>query len=136
VLCSGKVYFDLLKVRRERAIDDIAILRIEQLYPFPRKTLARMLAPYTDASELVWCQEEPRNQGAWYQVRHHLRVSKLPEMTLGYAGRAPSASPACGNTKLHALQQKDLVDRALSDEPVDDPGERLEDAELHWQTPF
>ena len=136
VLCSGKVYFDLLKARRERNIDDIAILRIEQLYPFPRKTLKRILEQYSQAGELVWCQEEPRNQGAWYQIRHHLRVSKLSQMTLGYAGRAPSASPACGNARLHALQQQNLIDRALSVELVDDPGERLEDTEMHWQTPF
>jgi 2-oxoglutarate dehydrogenase E1 component len=136
VLCSGKVYFDLLKARRERDITDIAILRIEQLYPFPRKTLKRMLEQYSKASEVVWCQEEPRNQGAWYQVQHHLRVSKTPAMTLGYAGRAPSASPACGNARLHALQQQNLVNRALSAEPVDDPGERLEDTEMHWQSPF
>ncbi|MEJ2308010.1 MAG: 2-oxoglutarate dehydrogenase E1 component [Gammaproteobacteria bacterium] len=136
VLCSGKVYFDLLKVRREREIDDIAILRIEQLYPFPRKTLKRILEQYSNASELVWCQEEPRNQGGWYQIRHHLRVSKLPGMTLGYAGRTPSASPACGNARLHALQQQNLVNRALSDETVDDPGERLEDTEMPWHTPY
>jgi 2-oxoglutarate dehydrogenase E1 component len=136
VLCSGKVYFDLLAERRQREIRDIAILRIEQLYPFPRRRLSRLLADYAQADELVWCQEEPRNQGAWYQIQHHLRVSKTPAMMLGYAGRAPSASPACGNARLHALQQQNLVNRALSAEPVADPGERLEDTEMHWQSPF
>lgn len=131
VLCSGKVYFDLLKTRREREITDIAILRIEQLYPFPRRTLKGILEQYVYAQELVWCQEEPRNQGAWYQIQHHLRVSKVKTMTLGYAGRPPSASPACGNMKLHMQQQQELVDRALSVDPVDDPGERLEDIDIH-----
>ncbi|MCB1752862.1 MAG: 2-oxoglutarate dehydrogenase E1 component [Gammaproteobacteria bacterium] len=131
VLCSGKVYFDLVKARDARGIADIAILRIEQLYPFPRRTLQSLLQKYIDASELVWCQEEPRNQGAWYQIQHHLRFSKRRTMALGYSGRAPSASPAAGNARLHALQQQDLVERALSAEPVDDPGERLEDTDIH-----
>jgi 2-oxoglutarate dehydrogenase E1 component len=127
VLCSGKVYFDLLKARRERDIKNIVILRIEQLYPFPRKTLKDILQQYLYAHELVWCQEEPRNQGAWYQIQHHLRVSKPKTMTLGYSGRPPSASPACGNARLHALQQQELIDRALSEEAVDDPGQRQDD---------
>jgi 2-oxoglutarate dehydrogenase E1 component len=127
VLCSGKVYFDLLKARRERDIKNIVILRIEQLYPFPRKTLKEILQKYVYAHELVWCQEEPRNQGAWYQIQHHLRVSKPKTMTLGYSGRPPSASPACGNARLHALQQQELIDRALSEEAVDDPGQRQDD---------
>jgi len=131
VLCSGKVYFDLLQARNERGISDIVILRIEQLYPFPRRTLKAILEKYVYANELVWCQEEPRNQGAWYQIQHHLRVSKLKSMQLGYAGRAPSASPACGNARLHARQQQELIDRSLSPEPVDDPGERLEDTDIH-----
>lgn len=131
VLCSGKVYFDLLKLRRERVITDIAILRIEQLYPFPRRTLMGILQKYIHAQELVWCQEEPRNQGAWYQIQHHLRVSKPKSMVLGYSGRPPSASPACGNARLHAQQQQELIDRALSEEAVDDPGERLDDTDVH-----
>jgi 2-oxoglutarate dehydrogenase E1 component len=124
VVCSGKVYFDLLKARRERQITDIAILRVEQLYPFPRKTLRDILQKYIYAQELVWCQEEPRNQGAWYQIQHHLRVSKPKTMALGYSGRPPSASPACGNMRRHALEQEKLIDRALAEEAVDDPGER------------
>ncbi len=131
VACSGKVYYDLLKSRREKEIDNIAIIRIEQLYPFPRRTLKRLLAQYKSLTELVWCQEEPRNQGAWYQIQHHLRVSKPYYVSLGYSGRAPSASPACGNARLHHIQQQDLIDRALSDQPVDDPGERLEDTDIH-----
>lgn len=129
VLCSGKVYFDLLKARREHDINDIIIMRIEQLYPFPRIALTKILEQYVYANELVWVQEEPRNQGAWYQIKHHLRVCKPKTMNLGYSGRPPSASPACGNARLHAQQQQDLIDRALSDQKVDDPGERLEDTE-------
>ena len=131
VLCSGKVYYDLLQARDERDIDDIAILRVEQLYPFPRKRLAELLAGFTGAQEIVWCQEEPRNQGAWYQIQHHLRVLARADQSLGYAGRAPSASPACGDAGLHRQQQQALVDVALSAGRVDDPGERLDDTETH-----
>jgi 2-oxoglutarate dehydrogenase E1 component len=135
VLCSGKVFFDLLAARREREIHDIAIVRIEQLYPFPRHPLRAMLDHYTDANEIVWCQEEPRNQGAWYQIRHHLRAIKHGDQSLGYAGRSPSASPACGYAQLHHAQQQGLVDIALSEKPVDDPGERLEDTDTHFPGP-
>ncbi|MGD8956677.1 MAG: 2-oxoglutarate dehydrogenase E1 component [Chromatiaceae bacterium] len=131
VLCSGKVYFDLLEARRQRSIDDIAILRIEQLYPFPRRRLGELFGQYSAASEIVWCQEEPRNQGAWYQIQHHLRVLTGDHQTLGYAGRAPSASPACGSADLHRAQQQALVDAALSESKVEDPGERLEDTDEH-----
>jgi 2-oxoglutarate dehydrogenase E1 component len=132
VLCSGKVFFDLLTARRERRIDDIAILRVEQLYPFPRRDLRELLHPYANAREIVWCQEEPRNQGAWYQIQHHLRALKHGDQSLGYAGRSPSASPACGYASLHQAQQQALIDTALSDQPVDDPGERLEDTDTHF----
>jgi len=131
VLCSGKVYFDLLGARRERAIDDIAIMRVEQLYPFPRRRLAELFERYPAATEIVWCQEEPRNQGAWYQIQHHLRVLTRPDQSLGYAGRAPSASPACGDAGLHRAQQQALVDVALALGRVEDPGERLEDTDEH-----
>jgi 2-oxoglutarate dehydrogenase E1 component len=131
VLCSGRVYYDLLATRRDRGIDDIAILRVEQLYPFPRRRIANLLAGYPNAIEVVWCQEEPRNQGAWYQIQHHLRVLSGNTQRLGYAGRAPSASPACGNAALHRLQQQALVDAALALGQVEDPGERLEDTDEH-----
>ena len=132
VLCSGKVYFDLLSARRERAIDDIAIMRVEQLYPFPRRRLAELLEQYPHATEVVWCQEEPRNQGAWYQIQHHLRVLTQPARTLGYAGRAPSASPACGDAGLHRRQQNALIDSALAVGRAEDPGERLDDTDGHY----
>jgi len=131
VLCSGKVFFDLLAARRERDIADIAIVRVEQLYPFPRQRLRELLNEYSNAQEIVWCQEEPRNQGAWYQIQHHLRALKHGDQSLGYAGRPPSASPACGYPRLHQLQQQGLVDTALSESPVDDPGERLDDIDTH-----
>ena len=131
VLCSGKVYFDLLASRREREITDIAIMRVEQLYPFPRRRLGELLQTYPAAAEIVWCQEEPRNQGAWYQIQHHLRVLTRADQSLGYAGRASSASPACGNAALHRAQQQALVDAALAIAPVEDPGERLEDTDEH-----
>jgi 2-oxoglutarate dehydrogenase E1 component len=131
VLCSGKVYFDLLAARRARDITDIALLRVEQLYPFPRAAVRAQLERYADAREVVWCQEEPRNQGGWYQIRHHLRVLMQSGQSLGYAGRAPSASTACGYPKLHNAQQQALLDTALSAQPVDDPGQRLDDTDTH-----
>ena len=131
VLCSGKVFFQLLAARRELGSADIAILRVEQLYPFPRRALRQLLDQYANVHELVWCQEEPRNQGAWYQIQHHLRALKHGDQSLGYAGRPPSASPACGYPRLHQMQQQALIDTALSPKPVDDPGERLEDTDTH-----
>ncbi|GAB4354895.1 MAG: 2-oxoglutarate dehydrogenase E1 component [Gammaproteobacteria bacterium] len=114
ILCAGKVYYDLLEERRAREIDHIAILRIEQLYPFPRETLTAALRKYSNAVNIVWCQEEPQNQGAWYQIRHHLQACKAPEQHLFYAGREVSASPAVGSFQLHVEQQKALVDSALA----------------------
>ncbi len=115
VLCSGKVYFDLLQERRSRELTDVAIVRIEQLYPFPENDLAALLKRrYKDAKEVVWCQEEPQNQGAWYQIQHHIHNCRAKEQTLDYAGRDPSASPAAGYAKLHHEQQRRLVDQALS----------------------
>jgi len=131
LLCSGKVFFDLLAARRERGLTDIAILRVEQLYPFPRRRLRELLDQYSDAPEIVWCQEDPRNQGAWYQIQHHLRDLKHGDQSLGYAGRPPSASPACGYPRLHQAQQQALIDIALAEKPVEDPGERLDDTEAH-----
>ena len=130
-LCSGKVFFDLVSARRERGIADIAIIRVEQLYPFPRRVLKTLLDYYGSAEELVWCQEEPRNQGAWYQIQHHLRALKRDDQSLGYAGRPPSASPACGYPRLHRAQQESLVNTALAAHRVGDPGERLDDTEHH-----
>jgi 2-oxoglutarate dehydrogenase E1 component len=115
VLCSGKVYFDVLEERRKREIDNIALVRIEQLYPFPEKELSALLRRrYTNAKQVVWCQEEPKNQGAWYQSQHHFRRSMREDQELFYAGREASASPAAGYSKLHHEQQRRLVDDALN----------------------
>ena len=112
VLCSGKVYYDLLAERREKAISDVAILRLEQLYPFPEKTLARELAPYRNA-ELVWCQEEPENAGAWTYVDRRLEKAMGGAKRPRYVGREAAASPATGSARAHAAQQAALVAEAL-----------------------
>jgi 2-oxoglutarate dehydrogenase E1 component len=131
VLCSGKVYYELLQARRAKGMGEVAILRVEQLYPFPRHPLSEMLAGYQQVTEIIWCQEEPRNQGAWYQIQHHLRFLAQSGQTLGYAGRPPSASPACGDAKLHREQQLALIEAALTVGKVEDPGERLDDTDMH-----
>ncbi|HQW09976.1 MAG TPA: 2-oxoglutarate dehydrogenase E1 component [Steroidobacteraceae bacterium] len=116
VFCSGKVYFDLLKARRRDAIRDVALVRIEQLYPFPTDEYAAVLRRYPAARDVVWCQEEPQNQGAWYQIRHRLQ-EKLPAGSeLLYAGRPPAAAPATGILKVHELEQAALIEAALQSE--------------------
>jgi 2-oxoglutarate dehydrogenase E1 component len=114
VACSGKVYFDLLDARRKHERNDIAIIRVEQLYPFPRDLLTEQCERYPKARRVVWCQEEPRNQGAWYQINHHLRACIRDNQVLSYAGRAASSSPAVGSLAMHTQQQKDLVADALN----------------------
>jgi 2-oxoglutarate dehydrogenase E1 component len=113
VFCSGKVYYDLLQKRREAELDDVAIVRIEQLYPFPRTEYAAEIARYTTAREVLWCQEEPMNQGAWYQIHHRLLAALKPRHKLLYAGREASAAPAAGYMSAHVAQQTALVDEAL-----------------------
>ncbi len=112
VFCSGKVYFDLLKTRREENRHDVALVRIEQLYPFPTDEYQAVLGRYGSAREIVWCQEEPQNQGAWYQIRHRLQELGGGRPVL-YAGRAPAAAPATGIGKIHILEQQTLVAAAL-----------------------
>jgi 2-oxoglutarate dehydrogenase E1 component len=114
LVCSGKVYYDLVKKREELAADDAAILRVEQLYPFPHKAFAAELKKYPNATELVWTQDEPQNQGAWFFVQHYIHENMLPGQKLGYSGRAASASPAVGYSHLHQEQQKSLVEGAFS----------------------
>ncbi|MFZ0156498.1 2-oxoglutarate dehydrogenase E1 component [Pseudomonas sp.] len=117
VLCSGKVYYDLLEKRRAEGREDIAIVRIEQLYPFPEDDLVEILAPYTNLSDVVWCQEEPMNQGAWYSSQHHMRrilTRHNKELVLEYAGRDASAAPACGYASMHAEQQEKLLQDAFT----------------------
>ncbi|HEY7639253.1 MAG TPA: 2-oxoglutarate dehydrogenase E1 component [Steroidobacteraceae bacterium] len=113
VFCSGKVYFDLLESRRTDGLHNVAIVRVEQLYPFPAEDYAAAIRKYSQAREIVWCQEEPQNQGAWYQVRHRLNEPLAREHRLLYAGRAPAAAPATGIAQMHMDQQKQLVDAAL-----------------------
>lgn len=114
VLCSGKVYYDLLTKRRETKQNDIAIIRIEQLYPFPHDELKAQLARYKNAKEVVWCQEEPENQGAWLIILHHLKECLAKAQTLNYVGRKSSAAPAVGYAGLHAKQQAEIVIKALN----------------------
>jgi 2-oxoglutarate dehydrogenase E1 component len=117
ILCSGKVYYDLLEKRRSEGRDDIAIVRIEQLYPFPEEDLAEVLAPYSNLKHVVWCQEEPMNQGAWYCSQHHMRrviSAKDKQLFLEYAGREASAAPACGYASMHAEQQEKLLQHAFT----------------------
>ncbi len=112
VFCSGKVYFDLLKARRKEQLRDAALVRIEQLYPFPVEEYQAVLGAYPEAREIVWCQEEPQNQGAWYQIRHRLQELAARRPVL-YAGRAPAAAPATGLGKIHEQEQQLLVHAAL-----------------------
>jgi len=113
VICTGKVYYDLFTRRQEEGIDDIAVVRVEQLYPFPYTELGEIIAGFPNASEYVWCQEEPRNQGAWYHLKHRLERVLGEDNDLRYAGRAASPSPAVGYHSRHAKQQHALVVDAL-----------------------
>jgi 2-oxoglutarate dehydrogenase E1 component len=113
VFCSGKVYFDLLKARRKDGLRDVALVRVEQLYPFPTEEYEAALSRYPNAREIVWCQEEPQNQGAWYQIRHRLQEVLGGRRTVLYAGRAPAAAPATGIAKIHDAEQVALIDAAL-----------------------
>jgi 2-oxoglutarate dehydrogenase E1 component len=115
ILCSGKVYYDLLNARREQKLNNIAIVRIEQLYPFPKEHLEKELAKYPKATEIVWCQDEPRNQGAWYWIasRHHLDTQVSGKQRLLLVSRPASSSPAVGYLAKHNQQQKALIESAL-----------------------
>jgi 2-oxoglutarate dehydrogenase E1 component len=113
IACSGKVYYDLAKKREEKGSDDVAIIRVEQLYPFPHKAFATELKKYPNATEVVWTQDEPQNQGAWFFVQHYIHENMLEGQKLGYSGRVASASPAVGYSHLHQEQQKALVEGAF-----------------------
>ncbi|HQW20212.1 MAG TPA: 2-oxoglutarate dehydrogenase E1 component [Rhodocyclaceae bacterium] len=113
VLCSGKVYYELINARREKKRNDIAVLRIEQLYPFPAKVFAAEMKKYPNAKEVVWCQEEPQNQGAWYASRHHFIAGLREGQTLYAVARPASASPAVGYYSKHNAQQHDVIESAL-----------------------
>ena len=116
VICSGKIYYDLINRREELAKDDVAVIRLEQLYPFPYKDFEAVLAPYTNVESLVWCQEEPKNQGAWHANRHRMnRVLEAlyPQLKIRFAGRISSAAPAAGYMSIHIEEQEALVNDAI-----------------------
>lgn len=117
VLCSGKVYYHLLEARMERGQEDVALVRLEQLYPFPEEELVAALKPYGKLTDFVWCQEEPMNQGAWYSSQHHMRrviANISPKAYLNFAGREASAAPAAGYMSTHLEEQNRFIDEALT----------------------
>ncbi|NVK30072.1 MAG: 2-oxoglutarate dehydrogenase E1 component, partial [Gammaproteobacteria bacterium] len=122
VLCSGKVYYDLLERRNDQALESTAIVRVEQLYPFPYDELKAALANYPNAKSIIWCQEEPRNQGSWRASRHRVERVLTADQTLYFAGRRPSPSPAVGYASVHKTEQAELVDQALG--LIDNPNEK------------
>jgi 2-oxoglutarate dehydrogenase E1 component len=115
VMCSGKVYYDLLEARRKDELNHVAIIRIEQLYPFPNDLFKAEINKYPKIEHIIWCQEEPKNQGAWYQSKHHFYNNIEKDITIFYAGRAPSAAPAVGNYTVHIEQQNAVIKAALYD---------------------
>jgi len=118
IMCSGKVYYDIINELKTNPKDNIAVIRVEQLYPFPRSLLLKNLEKYKNIKDIIWCQEEPINQGAWFQIRHHLqycvRNNKHGDRPLYFAGRHGSPSPAVGSSHSHLKQQKQLVIDAIS----------------------
>ena len=114
ILCTGKVYYDLLETRRARGIQNIAIIRLEQLYPFPRTEFDAMIASYPNPKTIVWCQEEPQNQGAWDQIKHRFSRLHHSGREIYYVGRESAAAPATGFHRVHEEEQEKLVDDALS----------------------
>jgi 2-oxoglutarate dehydrogenase E1 component len=113
IACSGKVYYDLVKKRAERKSTDVAIIRVEQLYPFPHKAFQAEMKKYPHVADIVWCQDEPQNQGAWFQIQHNLLENLDDSQKLSYAGRPASASPAVGYYAKHNEQQKALIQSAF-----------------------
>jgi len=117
LICSGQVYYDVLAAREQRNIQDIAVVRLEQIYPFQAGQMRDILARYSDTAEVVWVQEEPRNMGAWRFVQEQMQpILESTRRVLRYAGRAPSASPASGSLKRHQEELAELLDQALSAE--------------------
>jgi 2-oxoglutarate dehydrogenase E1 component len=134
ILCTGKVYFDLLKSRRESKVDTVAVVRLEQLYPFPSDEYEAIIRKYANAREVVWCQEEPQNQGSWYQIRHRLQLPLSAKHELLYAGRAGAAAPATGIAALHEQQQKNLVTAALQGTPPEEASRQTMRLPAHTRT--
>ena len=117
ILCSGKIYFDLLEAREKLKADDILFFRIEQLYPFPAKSLAKELKVYAKNAQFYWCQEEPQNMGAWFSVRDYIQWTldniKANNKAVSYIGRSPDASPATGYAKRHFSQQQEIIKKVF-----------------------
>jgi 2-oxoglutarate dehydrogenase E1 component len=113
VFCAGKIYYELAEKRDSENIRSVAVMRAEQLYPFPERELRGFVNEFPNATEVVWCQEEPQNQGAWYQIRHHLQACISDQHELKYVGRPHSASPAVGSYKVHLEEQRQLVEEAI-----------------------
>ena len=117
IMCSGKVYFDLLEAREKLKKDDVVLFRIEQLYPFPAKTLVKELKPYAENAKFFWCQEEPKNMGAWFSVRDYIQWTldtiKANNNEISYIGRSPDASPATGYAKRHVSQQQEIINKVF-----------------------
>ena len=117
IICSGKIYFDLLEAREKYKKDNIVLIRIEQLYPFPIKSLVKELKPYRKNAKFYWCQEEPKNMGAWFSVRDYIEWTlgyiKASNNKISYIGREPAASPATGYAKRHLAQQKEILDKVF-----------------------
>src|SRR5690606_5020823 len=114
LVCSGKVYYDIVNARKEAERNDVVVLRIEQLYPFAHKAFQAELEKYSNAKEIVWVQDEPQNQGPWFYVQHHLYENMTAGQKLGYAGRSASASPAVGYLAKHQEQQRALLEQAMA----------------------
>ena len=117
ILCSGKIYFDLLEAREKMKRNDVVFYRIEQLYPFPAKTLVKELKPYAKNAYFYWCQEEPKNMGAWFSVRDYIQWTldsiKANNNEISYIGRSPDASPATGYAKRHISQQEEIIKKVF-----------------------
>ena len=117
IMCSGKLFYDLLKKREEKKLEDIAIIRIEQLYPFPYDDLEEILTKYQNIHKYIWCQEEPQNQGAWFSHRHRIQrvLDRLGEgLDVDLISREAAAAPAVGLMKLHLKQQEDIINEAIN----------------------
>ena len=118
VICSGKIYYDLIEAREKFKNNQVVFVRLEQLYPFPAKTLANVLKRYKKA-KIIWCQEEPKNMGAWNTVRNYidrtLEMINLKDINVKYVGRQASSSTATGNANKHLAQQKEILEKILKD---------------------
>lgn len=114
LVCSGKVYYDLVNTRRERGRNDTAIIRLEQIYPFPHKAFGDEMQKFPNLSEVIWVQDEPQNQGAWFQIQHNILGQMESGQKLAFAGRPASAAPAVGYYYKHIAQQKELLAQAFA----------------------